>query len=191
MSPYRKSGDRSISRRDFVRKSALGALSIPLFAQDYGRLFAKSADKPVLTIASLNAFFQQVQGQGPSALERFLAGAQPNLEQLLTSNFTLNPKQLEAFRTALSERRLKFEEFLTSGLSQVRLRQTIAPLRAEFDPKVSPYVRIFGFGKEIQGCKNEYLGALKRTPQKTPATDCANQCGHVFNCMLQCTSACT
>jgi hypothetical protein len=182
MSSYRKSGDRSISRRDFVRKSALGALSIPLFAQDYGRLFAQSADKPVLTIASLNAFFQKVQGQGPSALERLLSGAQQNLEPLLTSNFTLNPKQLEAFRTALSERRLKFEEFFTSGLSQVRLRQTIAPLRAEFDPKVSPYVRIFGFGKEIFTCKNENLGALTLTPQKTPTANCVKQCAHLFNC---------
>jgi len=185
MSHHRKNGDHSISRRDFVRKSALGALSIPLFAQDYGRLFAQSAGKPVLTIASLNAFFQKIQGQGPAALERNLAAAQQNLEQLLMANFTLNPKQLEAFRTALSERRFQFENFIKEGMSQVRLLQPIPSLRAEFDPKVSPYVRIFGFGKEIQGCKNDNLGALKRTAQRAQVTQCgaAQNCIWVLDCL--------
>jgi len=185
MSHHRKNGDHSISRRDFVRKSALGALSIPLFAQDYGRLFAQSAGKPVLTIASLNAFFQKIQGQGPAALERNLTAAQQNLEQLLMSNFTLNPKQLEAFRTAFSERRLQFENFIKEGMSQVRLLQPIPSLRAEFDPKVSPYVRIFGFGKEIQGCKNDNLGALKRTAQRAQVTQCgaAQNCIWVLDCL--------
>ena len=183
MGHHRKSGEHSLSRREFVRKSALGALSIPLFAQNYGRLFAQSAGKPVLTIDSLNAFFQKVQGQGPAALERSLTAAQQNLEQLLMSNFTLNPKQLEAFRAALSERRFQFEEFLKIGMSQVRLRQPIPTLRAEFDPKAGPYVRIYGFGKEIQACKNQSLGALKRTAKRTQVSDLANNCEWVMNCV--------
>lgn len=183
MSHHRKSRAQSMSRRDFVRKSALGALSIPLFAQDYGRLFAQSAGKPVLTIASLNAFFQKVQGQGPAALERNLAAAQQNLEQLLMANFTLNPKQLEAFRAAFSERRFQFEDLINEGTSRVRLRQPIPLLRAEFNPKISPYVRIFGFGKEIQGCKNQSLGALKRTAQRALVNDCkVTDCLWVVDC---------
>lgn len=178
MSHHRKRGEHSMSRRDFVRKGAIGALSIPLFAQDYGRLFAQSAGKPVLTIANLNDFFRRMQGQGQAAFERNLASAQQNLEQFLMSNFTINTKQLEAFRTAFSERRFQFENFIKEGMSQVRLLQPIPTLRAEFNPKVSPYVRIFGFGKEIQGCKNENLGPLKRTGQRA----LANNCNWAFEC---------
>jgi hypothetical protein len=170
-----------------VRGSALGALSIPLFAQDYGNLFAQSSGHPVLTIANLNAFLQRIQGQGPAAPERSLVSAQTNLEQLLTSNFTLNPKQLEAFRTAFSERRLQFEDFIKAGLSQLRQRRTLAPMRAEFAATASPYIRIFGFGKELQGCKNEKLGALKRAPQKNPVADCiAVDCAFVMDCGSGC-----
>jgi hypothetical protein len=184
MSQHRKSEDRSISRRDFVRKSALGALTIPLFAQDYGLLFAQSAGKPVMTIASLNAFFKNAQDRGPAAFERTLTAALQNLEQFLMNNFTINPKQMELFRAAYSERRSPIDEVLKAGIIQARSRGIVAPLRFAFDPNVSPLVRISGFGREAGGCGNIAVGALKRTAQRTLATDCvAKNCDWVMNCV--------
>jgi len=185
-----------MDRRAFIKKGALGALTIPLFAEDLSQVFGQtSGGKPILSISSLNGFFQKLPSLSPDRARGLLTAARQNLEGFLLDQFTVNPKQLEIFRKSYGPQKAQYDEFLRRFLEEFGQKRQLTPPRASFDPKISNYVRLSGFGMELNACLNEKNIALRRFNIKLPngancqARDCEWQleCDALnLQCVMQC-----
>ena len=167
----------AISRRKFIKTGVAGSLLIPLFLDDVGDAFAQPAAKPVLTIAALNGLFKQMHANGPGEARRLYLEAQANLERFFVERFTINPRQLASLREAIAARGPSFQAFIQQGLQKLRSGGAVVPPTAEFNPKLSPYVRVRGFGGQIFACGNARLGALKMAPSHVADKDWAPSSG--------------
>jgi hypothetical protein len=176
MNPYERA---TISRRKFLKTGVVGPLLIPLFLEDVGRAFAQSGGKPVLTIAALNDLFQQMHAHGPAQAARLYQAMQANLEEFFLDRFTINPRQLAMLREAIGTRGPSYHAFIQRALQGLQSGGPVAPPMAEFNPKLSPYVQVRGFGEEVKGCANVRLGALGPAKKPSPGADCL----FVMNCV--------
>jgi hypothetical protein len=188
-------GER-ITRRRFITTGVAGSLLVPVFLDDLGAAFANAGQKPVLTIASLNAFFREMHAAGPAHAASFYREAQDNLEGFLLNHFTINPRQLAVFREAVRLRGPGLRRFIQGGLQTLESGKAVPPPVASFDPKLSPFVRIQGFGQVIATCGNQRIGVLQPSPTMgLQGIQCANfppespthqpvqNCAYVYDCV--------